>query len=56
MGVVTDPRFRASYMELRFLASVASSQWCCRTLGSSMALDLCEDKPGKSSGQKMNGA
>lgn len=51
MGVVTVPRFREGYLELRFLTSVAvvwkigaGPQWSCTTVGSSMALDLCEDR------------
>ena len=51
MGVVAAPRFRESYRELRFLASVAevwkagvSPQWSCNSVGSNMTLDLCEDR------------
>ena len=51
MGAVAAPRFRESYRELRFLASVAevwkagvSPQWSCNSVGSNMTLDLCEDR------------
>lgn len=50
MGVAAVPRFKDSYTGLRFLAGVtvvwktgASPQWSCSTVGSNMALDLCED-------------
>lgn len=51
MGVVAAPKFRESYIELRFLAVVAvvwktgaSPQWSCSTVGSNKALDFCEDR------------